>query len=84
MANRGADGVPAGTTNYLKREFLAVLAKIQLHHEAESRRNAIQHTALETRGEKYCDIETVGGGVLTTDGGHVLGRKEDYDKGNVD
>ena len=62
MANRGANGVPVGTTKYLQREFHTVLTKIQLHHEAESRINAIQHTALEKSGERYYDIETVGGG----------------------
>ena len=62
MANRGADGVPVGTTNYLQREFHDCLSKIQFHHEAELRRNVIQHTALETSGKRYYDIETVGGG----------------------
>ena len=59
MANRGAEGVPVGTTNYLQRESHAVLTKVRLHHEAESRRNAIQYTALETSGKRYYDIETV-------------------------
>ena len=57
---------------------------IQFNHEAESRVNAIQHTALDKSGKRYYGIETVGEGVLAADGGHVLGRKEDYDQGNVD
>ena len=47
MANRGAGGVPVGTTNYLQREFHDYLSKIQFHHEAESKINDIQDTALD-------------------------------------
>ena len=84
MTKKGADLVPVGTKNHLELEFNAHLRIVELNHEAESRINAIYHNALDKSGETHYKIERVGGGVLTADGGHVLGRKEDYDQGNID
>ena len=62
VSNRGANGGVAVTTNYLQLQFQSRLTMVQFNHEAESRVNAIQLTALDTSGKRYYDIETVGGG----------------------
>lgn len=77
------EGVPAVVAKDLQREFNCALTKAIKLHEAESRIFAIGNTAIAKNGEKYYEIEKIGGGVLTADGGHVLGRKEDYDQGNI-